>query len=111
MTAPARPVPRTDRPPTREQLLVLADRAERGQLTAAEAARLRQGIANAFTRRRSAAGNAALETRRYREACRKLLAVEALMQRARRQGTRSVRLQTLTVVLQVESQLPPPRGR
>lgn len=31
-------------PPTTEQLLILADRAERGPLTPVEAARLRQGI-------------------------------------------------------------------
>lgn len=39
MTARRRPLA-----PTREQLLVLADRAERGPLTAAEASRLRAGI-------------------------------------------------------------------
>ena len=90
--------------PTREQLLVLADRAERGQLTAAEAGRLRQGITALYAERRSARSRASAETRIGREARRKLLAVDALIRNARRQGTRSIRLQTLALVLQPQVQ-------
>ncbi|MGA4875909.1 hypothetical protein [Streptomyces lydicamycinicus] len=42
--------------PTVEQLLILADRAERGPLSAEEAAVLRTGIANLDAARRSAGG-------------------------------------------------------
>lgn len=42
--------------PTVEQLLILADRAERGPLSAEEAAVLRAGIANLDAARRSAGG-------------------------------------------------------
>lgn len=41
---------------TTEQLLILADRAERGPLSAEEAAVLRTGIANLDAARRSAGG-------------------------------------------------------
>ncbi|WP_327223061.1 hypothetical protein OG229_02630 [Streptomyces platensis] len=42
--------------PTTEQLLILVDRAERGRLSAEEAAVLRAGIANLDAARRSAGG-------------------------------------------------------
>jgi hypothetical protein len=62
--------------PTREQLLVLADRAERGPLTAAEAARLRQGIAALYARRPPASSRRA----------RQLQALASLVAAARRRG-------------------------
>ncbi len=86
---------RTDRPPTREQLLVLADRAERGPLTAAEAARLRAGIAAAYSR--SAAGFRANESRiRYLH---QLAPVRRLIQTAKRRGVRSIPVRDLETAI------------
>jgi len=101
VTAPARPAPRTDRPPTREQLLVLADRAERGQLTAAEAARLRQGIAALYAGRWSVAAERRNDGRRHREAALRLMAAGDLVRTARQRGARSIPVQILAAVLQV----------
>jgi hypothetical protein len=96
--------------PTREQLLVLADRAERGPLSAAEAGRLRQGIDVAFSDRRSAAARTGARTRQQREAARRLVAVIALIRAARERGARTVPVQILDAVLFAELQLPPPRA-
>ncbi|MEU3903274.1 hypothetical protein AB0F20_05595 [Streptomyces goshikiensis] len=111
MTAPARPVLRLDRPPTRAQLLVLADRAERGALTAAEADRLRQGIAAMYFGSRSAGSRAAARTRQQREAGRRLAAIAAVIRAARQRGARAVPVQILDAALYAEVQLPPPVAR
>lgn len=106
MTAPARPAPRTDRPPTEEQLLVLANRAERGPLTAAEAGRLRQGIAAVYAERRSAGIRLGNDTRQRRAAALRLRAVQALIQTARQRGTRSIPVQILAAAVQAEIRIP-----
>lgn len=97
--------------PTREQLLVLADRAERGQLTAAEADRLRQGIAAVYADRRSTAARLGARSRQQREAGRRLVAVGDLVRAARERGTRSISVQILDAALHPELQLPPTQGR
>lgn len=97
MTAPARPV-------TREQLLVLADRAERGPLTAAEASRLRAGIGAMPPERRPTARGAGKEiTRREWAISRRLVAVQALVQNARQRGTRVISVQLLDIALRGET--------
>lgn len=85
---------RTD-PPTVEQLLVLADRAERGPLTAAEAARLRAGIAAMDTRSRSAARRLADATRLQQEAAGQLAAVLRLVRQAQKRGGQMVHVRVL----------------
>lgn len=97
--------------PTREQLLVLADRAERGPLTAAEAARLRQGITAVYADRRSTAGRLSARTWQQREAGRRLVAVAALIRAARERGTRTIPVQILDATLHAELQLGPARPR
>lgn len=111
MTAPARPVPRTDRPPTREQLLVLADRAERGPLTAAEAARLRQGIGTLAAGSRSAAGRLGQVDRQRRETALRLRAVQSLIRTARMRGARHIPIAILAAAAQVDRQPGPEIGR
>lgn len=93
-------------PPTREQLLVLADRAERGPLTAAEAARLRQGIHGladerdaADTMRRIVANRANAANGMRRRVSRQLAAVRALVVSARQRGLRSVPVWILAAAL------------
>lgn len=85
---------RTD-PPTRKQLLNLADRSERGPLTPAEAARLRQGItAMAFSR--SSATNRLTEAlRRQRQTDRQLAAVVRLVRKAQQRGGRTIHVRAL----------------
>ena len=100
MTAPARPQLRLDRPATREQLLILADRAERGPLTAAEAHRLRQGIAAMCTRHRSTAARYAAVSDRERRGAEQLAAVRALVRASTRRGRQTVRIATLSDALQ-----------
>lgn len=97
--------------PTREQLLVLADRTERGPLTAAEADRLRQGITAMYVDRRTAGARAGHAARRHREAGRRLLAVQALIRVARERGTRSIPVPILSAAVYAELQLAPPRPR
>jgi hypothetical protein len=97
VTAPARP-----RRPTREQLLNLADRAERGPLTAAEAARLREGINAAQFGRRAAQPQPVKATRRERDLGRRLIAVQGLVQAARQRGGRAVPVQILDIALRGE---------
>lgn len=93
MTAPARPQPRTDRPATLAQLLVLADRAERGRLTPAEADRLRTGIHNLLGERRH---ETAL---RSVPAIRRSVRLRGLVLEARRRGHRMVPLAALEAAL------------
>ncbi|MCX4543814.1 hypothetical protein [Streptomyces sp. NBC_01565] len=97
--------------PTREQLLVLADRAERGPLTAAEAARLRQGITALYAGRRAEGNRLAAHGGHEREARRRLLAVRALIRTARQRGARSVPLAVLAGAVHVELQLAAPQAR
>jgi hypothetical protein len=83
-------------PPTREQLLNLADRAEfNGGLTAAEANRLRAGIAAMDTRRRAAAGRLAEAVRLQQEAAGQLAAVLRLVRKTQRRGGQMVQLRVL----------------
>ena len=87
------------RPPTVTQLLVLADRAERGPLTAAEASRLREGITNLRESRRSAVGRRSAATRARRQGAAQLAAVRALVASARQRGARSVPVWILAAAL------------
>ncbi|MFE9372280.1 hypothetical protein ACFYM2_21270 [Streptomyces sp. NPDC006711] len=87
------------RPPTVEQLLVLADRAERGRLTAAEADRLRVGICRLSRARSAADGRLSAQVRRGRAAEARLRAVAALAASVGQQGSRAVSLFTLNVSL------------
>lgn len=100
MTVPARPVPRSERPPTRAQLMILADRAERGPLTAAEADRLRQGIAAMDAGRRSTAALRTRQVRALRVAAAQFAAVQRLVARAQRLGVRTVALRDLEGIVQ-----------
>lgn len=102
---------RADRPPTGAQLLVLADRAERGPLTGTEADRLRQGIALLAGERRTESTRAGNHVRHEREARRRLLAVRELIRTARERGTRSIPVPILAAALHAGPQLAPPRPR
>ncbi|MFD7554154.1 hypothetical protein ACFV9E_06390 [Streptomyces sp. NPDC059835] len=97
--------------PTREQLLVLADRAERGQLTAAEAGRLRQGITALYAERRTAGGRTGVETWRQREITRRLLAVQEVIRAARQREARTIPVRILAAAVGGDSQLPTPGPR
>lgn len=83
------------RPPTGKQMLILADRAERGRLTADEAARLRAGIrAMEFARQGT--------THRLAEAdrlARQMAAVANLLRGARARQSRTVSVWALGQVL------------
>ncbi|MFK0182346.1 hypothetical protein ACIQVR_41050 [Streptomyces xanthochromogenes] len=79
------------RPPTVAQLLILADRAERGPLTAAEADRLRSGISGLHLERRA-------EGSRYAARAR-LRAVASLVSSARRRGASAIPVTLLGQVL------------
>ncbi|MFD5509148.1 hypothetical protein ACFWIB_15405 [Streptomyces sp. NPDC127051] len=100
MTAPAQSAPRTERPPTRAQLMILADRAERGPLTAAEADRLRQGIAAMDAGRRSTAALRTRQVRALRTAAAQFAAVQRLVARAQRLGAHAVPLRDLEGIVQ-----------
>lgn len=86
--------------PTFEQLLVLADRAERGPLSAAEASRLREGIAALEWGRRSSASRLANRTRVRHEVVAQVAAVRALVASARQRGARAVPVWILAAALQ-----------
>lgn len=88
--------------PTVRQLLILADRAERGQLTADEAARLRAGIRAMDSARRSASGSAGLVAAEHRRTRRQLAAVADLVRRARYRGARHVTVWALGQALDSE---------
>ncbi|MDI9885940.1 hypothetical protein QMZ92_16520 [Streptomyces sp. HNM0645] len=87
-----------NRPPTVEQLLVLADRAERGALTAAEASRLRAGIRQRVayrageSSRQQTINSLRLELAATR---RQLRALEQLVRQAQSRERQSIRVQTL----------------
>ncbi|QIP82729.1 hypothetical protein GLX30_30280 [Streptomyces sp. Tu 2975] len=87
------------RPPTVKQLLVLADRAERGPLSAAEASRLREGIAALETSRRSKAGRIHAALDRQQQAEEEIAAVRRFMARARHRGARVVQMWALERIL------------
>lgn len=102
---------RTD-PPTREQLLVLADRAERGPLTAAEASRLRAGLHAladerdaADAERRRYANRANFATSNRRRLAKQLVAVRALVTSARQRGLRSVPVWILAAAVETTPQV------
>lgn len=78
--------------PTSAQLLILADRAERGPLTPAEAERLRAGIRTLVADRRAASGRLAY-------ARRQLNAVSRMVHRAQARGDRGVPLWVLAQVI------------
>lgn len=88
--------------PTVAQLLILADRAERGPLTAAEADRLRAGISGMYRERRSAGGRLGARTRQRAVDARRLRVVAALAAAARQRGARSIPLATLDIALRTE---------
>ncbi|MGW0312052.1 hypothetical protein [Streptomyces flavidovirens] len=90
--------------PTRDQLLILADRAERGPLTSAEADRLRAGIRVMDTARRSAIARLAHDERQQQ----RLAAIESLVGRARARGASTVALWALGRVFG-DTRIPAPR--
>ncbi|MEU0393846.1 hypothetical protein ABZ208_13885 [Streptomyces sp. NPDC006208] len=99
-------------PPTREQLLILADRAERGPLSAAEAARLRQGIHTLATERDAAeamqrivANRAKAANGMRRRVSRQLAAVRALVTSARQRGLRSVPVWILAATIETAPEI------
>lgn len=84
--------------PTARQLLILADRADRG-LTPAEQDRLRAGIRALDAARRSAARHLANQTAAGEQHARQLTAVADLVHRARYRGARAVTVWALDQVL------------
>lgn len=88
--------------PTVAQLLILADRAERGPLTAAEADRLRAGISGLYRERRTAGGRLGAQARSRRAADARLRVVAAVAAAARQRGARSIPLATLDIALRAE---------
>lgn len=94
-------------PPTLDQLLNLADRAEySGGLSQAEADRLRYGLRQLDARcreldsaRRAAVGRRANLLRQGQEAIRRVAAVRALVESTRHRGGRTVLVPTLAAVL------------
>lgn len=92
--------------PTCEQMLILADRAERGPLTAAEASRLRAGIRAADQARRSATGRTIIATRETQQQARRVAAVRDLVGRARSRGARTVAVWALSQAVE-PGQRPP----
>lgn len=92
-----------DRPPTLDQMLVLVNRAERGQLAPAEAARLRQGLVAMDESRRASQGRATTRDRRQRETVRRLLAIQSLVRSARQRGARSIPVSILVSTVQPEA--------
>jgi hypothetical protein len=95
------------KPPTVAQLLILADRAERGPLTAAEADRLRAGISGMYRERRTAGARLGVQARNRRVADSRLRVVAALAAAARQRGARSVLLATLDIALGAETATDP----
>ena len=92
--------------PTARQLLILADRAERGQLSADEAARLRAGIRGLAAERDAAtaerlriAHRADVANHTRRRHSRQLAAVRALVRTARQRGARSIPVWALGHIL------------
>jgi hypothetical protein len=88
--------------PTARQLLILADRAERGPLTADEAARLRAGIAALDFARRSAARNAARIGVEHRRARHQLAWISRLVRDAHYGSRRHVTVWALDRALDAE---------
>lgn len=91
---------------TTEQLLNLADRAEAGPLTAAEASRLRRGLRHLDERcrsleaaRASTIGRRGNAQRRNVDAARRLSALQALVASTRRRGVRAIAVQTVDAIL------------
>ncbi|MFE9738855.1 hypothetical protein [Streptomyces sp. NPDC006477] len=91
---------------TIEQLLNLADRAERGPLSAAEASRLRRGLRHLDERchsleaaRSSTIGRHGNAQRHNADAARRLSALQALVASTRRRGGRVVAVQMADAIL------------
>ncbi|MFE3657240.1 hypothetical protein [Streptomyces sp. NPDC059165] len=96
------------RPPTVEQLLVLADRAERGRLSAAEASRLRAGIRAVVASQRGTSGRLAVANRGRRRSTAQMAAVRALVSSARQRGARTVPVWILAATLDDEPEIQTP---
>ncbi|MFG3510221.1 hypothetical protein ACGF5F_32515 [Streptomyces sp. NPDC047821] len=91
----------TRRPaPTLDQLLNLADRAEDGPLTAAEATRLRQGLRHLAT----SGHRRPYRSQRRDQPTRQLAALARIVHQARTRGARTVPVWALTQVLTDPSQ-------
>ena len=86
-------------PPTVKQLLVLADRAERGPLTAAEASRLREGIAALESSRRSMHASLARQAQLRQQDTSRLAPFRSVVRRARARGGRTVAVWVLERLL------------
>lgn len=97
---PARRVASPSVPPTVRQLLVLADRSERGRLTADEAGRLRAGIAALDTGRRAAAQRVT-DLDRLRS---QVAAVRSLVRRVQCRGARTVTVLAISVALREQTE-------
>lgn len=78
------------RAPTLQQLLNLADRAERGPLSAAEAARLREGIRHLDTGKRAANGRLAHVDARKRDVTGPLAVVVRRVRASQKAGNRTI---------------------
>ncbi|MEU7032694.1 hypothetical protein ABZ958_03285 [Streptomyces sp. NPDC046237] len=87
-------------PPTLEQLLNLADRAEfNGGLTQAEADRLRFGLRHLDHARRSAARRGSANHRVHTERSQRLAAIERLVRRTTQRGAKTVTVWGLVRIL------------
>ncbi|MFE6815975.1 hypothetical protein [Streptomyces sp. NPDC057677] len=86
---------------TIQQLLNLADRAEEG-LTPAEARRLRAGITQLDTDRRSLRSRLRLQSRRGNEATTELRAVQGLIQRSQQRGAAQIPVWAVAALLSDE---------
>ncbi|MFG3488512.1 hypothetical protein [Streptomyces sp. NPDC047972] len=87
---------------TTEQLLNLADRAEDGGLTPAEARRLRAGISQLDSDRRSLRSRLRLQSRRGNEATTKLRDVQGLVQRSQQRGLAQLPVWAVAALLRDE---------
>ncbi|MEK9524051.1 hypothetical protein MIU24_32460 [Streptomyces venezuelae] len=87
---------------TIQQMLNLADRAEDGGLTPAEARRLRAGISQLDTDRRSLRSRLRLQSRRGNEASAELRAVRGLIQRSQQRGVAQLPVWAVAALLSDE---------
>jgi hypothetical protein len=97
--------------PTVDQLLNLADRAEDGPLSPAEAGRLRAGIRNLVAEREAAEAERRLIAKRHhqaalkdRQASKHLATVRALVTSARRRGARAIPTHALAAAIDVKAE-------
>lgn len=88
---------------TTDQLLNLADRAERnGGLSAAEAARLRTGLAKLYSDRQDLQNRLRAQSRRYNAAASELRCIHRLVRHAQRRGSVTIPTWALDAYLSVK---------